>query len=408
VLTADGMGDGRCATAWLGGPDGLRPLRSFSGRAAINTFYSRITEWLGFNAMRHEGKVTGLAALAEPPPALLAHMGAHLNFRAGRFSTEDYHWPQHPDDAFFGELRAYSRAEVAAAAQATLEAAVCDWVRHEMQQTGVQDVALAGGLFGNVKVNQRIAALPGLRSLWISPNMGDGGLAVGAALLAAEAPLLRLQHVNLGPDIPAEAAAQAATGLRALPGPALDGAAAVLARGGAVARAAGRMEFGPRALGSRSIFAPAHDPAINQRLNAALQRSDFMPFAPMIRSEDAPALLIRLDRAPEAARFMTLCFDCTPAMRAEAPAAVHVDGTARPQVVHAAEAPALHALLTAYQARTGRRVLLNTSFNLHEEPIVHTAEDAVRTFARSGLDALWLGDRLLGQAGAPDPRGPGG
>ena len=390
VLTADGMGDGRCATAYVGGPEGLRLQRSVSGRAALNTFYSRVTEWLGFTPLRHEGKVTGLAALAEPPPALLQHFARHLRFEHGRFSTEAYHRPQHPDDAFYGELRRYRREEIAAAAQATLEGAITAWVQHEMNESGVTDVALAGGLFANVKLNERVANLPRLRSLWVFPNMSDGGLAVGAALAAAKAPLQPLLHVNLGPTA-GELSPAFAERLRRVRGvEPVEAAVRALARGGVVARACGRMEFGPRALGSRSLLAPAHDPQLADRLNAALARSDFMPFAPILREEDAPALLLGVEKAADAARFMTLCFDCTPAMRAEAPAAVHRDGTARPQLVSAAHDPALHALLTRYAAQTGRRVLLNTSFNRHEEPIVCSADEAARTFLDAGLDALWL------------------
>lgn len=157
------------------------------------------------------------------------------------------------------------------------------------------------------------------------------------------------------------------------------------------------MEWGPRALGNRSILAAPFDRSINDWLNEMLQRSEFMPFAPVVREEDVDRWFIGAHKAREAARFMTVCFDTTRAFKDQCPAAVHVDGTARPQLVRASEHPDLHRVLTLFGEKTGTPVLINTSFNMHEEPMVRTPTDALRAWRASGIPALWLGPHLLQQ-----------
>jgi carbamoyltransferase len=167
--------------------------------------------------------------------------------------------------------------------------------------------------------------------------------------------------------------------------------AAHLRAGRIVCRFTGRDELGPRALGNRSILFSARDPALGARVNRALGRDDCMPFGPVIAADDAAACL----REPPAGvdlDHMTVALDTTGSFRRECPGAVHVDGTARVQVVDRESAPELLALLGAYREAGGERALINTSFNLHGEPIVHSPRDAVRTFLASGLDVLYLGD----------------
>jgi len=159
------------------------------------------------------------------------------------------------------------------------------------------------------------------------------------------------------------------------------------------------MEWGPRALGNRSILASPFDASINDWLNGMLKRSEFMPFAPVVRLEDVDRWFSGVEKATDARRFMTVCFNVKPAFREKCPAAVHVDATARPQVVSAEDNPDLHALLTAFGERTGIPVLINTSFNMHEEPMVRTPSDAIRAWKASGIPALWLGEHLLSQDG---------
>ena len=402
VLTADAMGDGSSATAWVGQAGELEQRFRQSGLACINTFYSRITELLGFTPNRHEGKVTGLAAYAEPPAELLEHLRQRFRFVGPGFLRMNPTRLDRADDAYHRYILRWKREEVASAAQRVLEEMVTGFVRYHIRQTGLHDLAVSGGIFANVKLNQRIAELPEVHSLWVMPHMGDGGLAAGAALGSAGAAPRRLSHASLGPafgrrdcsksleraGLPREEVASMTT-LDGVAGD-VERVAAVLAGGGAVGRFHAAMEWGPRALGHRSVLAPATDPAVNEWLNERLSRSEFMPFAPVVRAEDAPEYFVGFDKASNAARFMTVCFDCTDTFKQLAPAAIHVDGTARPQVVSQVTDPDLHALLTRMDQLTGVPILINTSFNIHEEPIACTPDDGVRAYTQAKLDGLWM------------------
>ena len=398
VLTLDAMGDGTTATASRGHNGQLDSLWRQSGTAAISTFYSRITELLGFTANRHEGKITGLAAYVEPPERLVSHFRQRIRFTKGRFARMPRRRPETPDSPFWAEVRQWSREEVAAAAQRVLEEAAVAFVTHWVEQTGMGHLALAGGVFANVKVNQRISELSCVESIWVMPHMGDGGLAVGAAMGTSGAPPAALDHAYLGPQL-SDFDVYRALGNADLPryrgedvGGVVEAVAQKLAAGGVIARCSGPMEWGPRALGNRSIFATPADATINQTLNDRLKRTEFMPFAPIVRMEDAEQWFTGVEKAPEAARFMTVSFPTTPEFKQRCPAAVHVDGTARPQILDREDNPRVHDLLTRVGELTGTPVLINTSFNMHEEPIVSTPNDAIRAWKESSLDALWLGD----------------
>jgi carbamoyltransferase len=398
LLTLDAMGDGISATVWKGENGEMVRLFAQSGLASINTYYSRVTEYLGFTANRHEGKVTGLAAYAEAPPALLAHFAKQMRFVGPGFSRSNYLKRQSPKDAFFRELEAYSKEEIAAALQTNLEHAVTAMVRYWVQRTSMTHIAVAGGTFSNVKLNQRIAQMPEVDSFWVYPNMGDGGLAAGAALVGGRVAPHRMETAYLGPNPSTKdmAGALARAGLpRTKPKNLPQRVANLLAEGKVVAHFDGAMEWGPRALGNRSLLVRPDDPRINDWLNAQLDRTEFMPFAPIVSAEDAPNFFVGLDKAPEAARFMTVCFDCTPAFKEQAAGVVHVDGTARPQVLHRADNPRLYQILGAFKKKTGLASLVNTSFNLHEEPIVCTPNDAVRAWQGGRLDALAMGPYLV-------------
>jgi carbamoyltransferase len=159
------------------------------------------------------------------------------------------------------------------------------------------------------------------------------------------------------------------------------------------------MEYGPRALGNRSILYPAREPEVNQWLNHQLGRTEFMPFAPAALASEAQRLFKNLSGCEKTAEFMTITFDCTEEMRRLCPAAVHVDGTARPQLVSERSNPGFHKILRGYFERTGIPALINTSFNMHEEPIVCSPADAVRAFLIGNIDYLAIGPYLV-----PHPR----
>ena len=225
--------------------------------------------------------------------------------------------------------------------------------------------------------------------------------APGAALLEFQGnPALnrRLNDVYLGPHYSNDQIAEALRTAR-LPfteyRPVEPKIAALLAAGKVVARFDGRMEYGPRALGHRSILYHAKEPAVNQWLNQRLGRTEFMPFAPATLYEHRDANYLNMSGADYAAEFMTITFDCTESMKRDCPAAVHVDGTARPQLVSESGSPGFHRLLTEYYRLTGVPSVINTSFNMHEEPIVCTPDDAIRAFLQGNLDYLAIGDFIV-------------
>ena len=310
-----------------------------------------------------------------------------------------------PLRAWLAPLRACRREDVCAWLQRGLTQDLLALARHEVATVGGEVLALAGGVFANVRLNQALAEGAGAARLHVFPHMGDGGLAAGAALSVAHrdggVPRERLPHVFLGPS--PEDVGRVLDGVGApfhvehpaSPDVLTRRVAALLAAGKVVAVCRGPMEYGPRALGHRSILAPANDMEVTMRLNASLDRSDFMPFAPVILSDGHEDWIDLPARARHAATFMTVTAHARPRMRAALPAAVHVDGTLRPQIVEAGTQPFLHAVLTDYHTLTGLPAVLNTSFNLHEEPIVESAAQALATFERARLDALVLGDALV-------------
>jgi carbamoyltransferase len=406
VITLDGGGDGLSGSVYVGRDGRLTKLGDVDSFNSLGNFYSYVTALCGFKAERHEGKITGLAAYGHP--VYLDTLREFVEYRdPGRIR---YRVPMYHQSALRRLTerlpQGFDRADLAASVQELLEEIGVAFVRYWLRRTGLRNVAVAGGVFANVKFNQRVHALDEVDRFFIHPAMDDGGLSVGSALalLAEERPesasamIGHLPHVYLGPEFRNEEIAQAigAAGCEARPEPQIhDAIAELLQRGHVVARFTGRVEYGPRALGNRSILYRADDPSVNDWLNERLQRTEFMPFAPATLSEHADGCFIGLDGARDPARFMTVTFDCTETMKRQSPGVVHCDGTARPQLVDHETAPDLHGILSAYHRRTGVPSIVNTSFNMHEEPIVCTPEDALRAFRLGHLDYLAMGDFLV-------------
>lgn len=396
ALTADSMGDGLSATVGDCRDGRIVRLWSADARHSLGRFYEIVTEALGFLPSRHEGKVTGLAARGDPArigvPSPFSWQGDRLVY-GGPDGSAGVAWVR---DRL---VRRHGREDVCAWAQAILEENLVGLARTWLRRTGHRRLVVAGGVFANVRLNQRLHELDGVEGFFVCPNMGDGGLAVGAVAAAGGIAARAIDSVFWGDAFtPAEAAAALrAAGLAAEEAGDIDERiAARLAAGDIVAVCRGAMEWGPRALGNRSILASATAPAVSERLNRQLVRSDFMPFAPAILAEQAGDLLRGIGAARQAGRFMTCCFAATDRLRREHPAVVHVDGTVRAQIVDADANPALHRVLTALQRRTGSGVALNTSFNRHEEPIVRTPAEAIATWRQAGLDALALENAWIG------------
>lgn len=396
VVTFDGYGSGNCGGIYTGGPDGLKPLVKFPFPNSLGIFYEHVTSGLGFKPSRHEGKIVGLAAYGNAK-----HLADVL---LARFDTTDGDIRiRNGLNHFFTRALAenFAKRDVAAAYQYVLEEIARRTVAYWVQKTGLTNIVMSGGVNANVKLNQRIREIPGVGGIFVYPNMGDGGCGTGAAMLAfGHGNIQRgpLENVYYGPDY------SDADIKRALDAAELryerhddveDRIGELLANDSIVGRFNGRMEYGPRALGNRSVLYPAKEPEVNQWLNQQLGRTEFMPFAPAALMEAGPRLFKNLSGCEKAAEFMTVTFDCTDEMKRLCPAAVHVDGTARPQLVSERTNKSFYRIIKAYEARSGIPSVINTSFNMHEEPIICSPEDAVRAFLLGNIDYLAAGSFIV-------------
>jgi carbamoyltransferase len=396
IVTLDGYGSGLAGSVSIGRDGRIERVHGIDYPHSLGTFYESVTSGLGFKPSRHEGKIVGLAAYGDP--------SVLRDVLLSRFAQDDGNFRiLESNNIYFARLLAsqFPKIDVAAAYQHVLERVATRYVRHYLEQSGLRRVVLSGGVVANVKLNQRIRDLPGVESIFIHPNMGDGGCGTGAALLefVGRRELGQpLGDVFLGPAY-SEAEITEALRRAQLPfdhHPSIEPTIArLIAAGKVVARFNGRMEYGPRALGNRSILYHAREPQVNQWLNQRLGRTEFMPFAPATLAEHRHLCYQNTEGAEYAAQFMTLTFDCTDFMKRESPAAVHVDGTARPQLVTPTSNPSFYAVLTEYHRLTGLPSVINTSFNMHEEPIVCSPDDAIRAFLQGNLDYLAIGRFLV-------------
>jgi carbamoyltransferase len=417
VVTMDGGGDGDCCHVYDGRGGQLKLLQTIDSYHSLGNYYAYVTALCGFKAKRHEGKITGLAAHGRPVHEdLLASM---INCRNGRLANSGRVLFNGALERLRARLPAdWAAADLAASIQKVSEDVARSFVRYWVEKTGHRNVALAGGLFANVRINEEILGLDPVENVFIHPGMSDEGLGVGAALAldhetrsAAGLPYQAkfLPHVYLGTDIDEAASLNALRNLGLeveRPGDMASRVADLLANGHVVARAAGRMEYGPRALGNRTIMFNPSDPTVNDWLNDLLHRTEFMPFAPSCLDEAANELFVNVDGARDAARFMTITFHTTHRMNGLGGGAVHLDGTARPQLVRRQDAAEYHDIIARYRSLTDMPAIINTSFNMHEEPIVCTADDAVRAFLDSSLDYMQLGPFVVkGPKGSAEARG---
>ncbi|MEM6619006.1 MAG: carbamoyltransferase C-terminal domain-containing protein [Pseudomonadota bacterium] len=420
VITLDGEGDGLSGTVSVLDRDRLQRLTSVPDDLSVGNVYSHVTRQLGYKVSRHEGKITGLAAFGDPERGtgllrdamavkdgafgMAASLGDRLSMTLSDSLTQGR-------VAFFrarprkvaARIAHLSAEDQAAAVQTWLEEVTCDFVRHWVGATGKRNVALAGGVFANVKLNQRIADLPGVEAVFVCPNMGDGGNALGAAWVAHERftglPPARTEmpHAYWGPaptrgEIDMALAASPLKLSVVEPEDLPATVALAIHDGQIVGWFQGAMEYGPRALGHRSIVARPTERHLNEKLNRRLSRTEFMPFAPscLIEARDE-VFVIDKPGTVHTAEFMTITYDVRPEWSERIGAVVHVDNTARPQFVDAAHNPDYHAMIAAYRDLSGLPLVVNTSFNVHEEPIVCVPAEGLRALEDGVIDALAIG-----------------
>lgn len=406
IFTFDGRGDLKSTTAAIGDKRGIREVDYRLSFDSLGFLYGQITHYLGYKPHRHEGKVTGLAAYGDPAKTLPLYRRL-MSFEDGAIVAHlapyrPFYTNLHPD--LVAELDRHKPEDIAAGVQTHCEELVTQYVAYWMKKADrpdIRNVCLAGGVAANVKINQRVAELPGIDAVYVFPHMGDGGLPLGhcceAHFETTGQAKVAMPDVYLGPSFKQghlESALRQLDGrVVAQPCPdRVNAAVEDLMQNRVVGWFQGRMEYGPRALGGRSILHHTRDASVNDWLNKRMRRTEFMPFAPVTPIEYAADCYVGWKAEDACTPFMTKTFDCTPSFRASHPAVVHVDGTARPQVVTAECNGFYYQVVKNYCDRTGERALINTSFNAHEEPIVCSPEDAVGSLLDDVVDVLFIED----------------
>ncbi len=442
VLTMDGVGEWATTSVGMGSGNELEMLKEIRFPHSLGLLYSAFTYYTGFRVNSGEYKLMGLAPYGEPKYAerILKEMidlkpdgSFHLNMRYLNYCTGLTMTNERFDEFFGGPVRKPAEPleqrhmDVAASVQAVVEEAVVRMARGIKAETGARNLCLAGGVALNCVANGKLLREQLYDGIWIQPAAGDAGGALGAALCVHHRFLGqprtpdnardRMQGAYLGPSYGQEDIERRLTlagarfevlGNESL----ITNTAQALADGKAVGWFQGRMEFGPRALGARSILADARSPTMQKLLNLKVKyRESFRPFAPSVLREkvnewfeidqDSPYMLLIAGIQADKRRSMTteeqalFGIEKLNVARSEIPAVTHVDYSARIQTVHKATNSRYHALISAFEALTGCPVIVNTSFNIRGEPIVCTPEDAFRCFMGSEIERLAIGNCFL-------------
>ena len=399
VVTLDGLGDGLSATISTFRDGRLHRVAASPARHSLGVFFEHVTNLLNMRELEDEGKVMALADYAAPIADADNPLLPWVQVRDGVIETK---WPGHGLRAPLARVHwRFPNEQFAFLAQKVVEHTATALVRDAIRLTGLRVVALAGGVVSNVKATRRVRLLPEVEAVFVFPHMGDGGLALGAAVLGAVASSgdvhLDPDHLDLGPsfDPREQESALRAAGLNAdtvdeLP----QTVATLLAEGRIVMWFQGAMEYGPRALGHRSVLARPDRLDIRDRLNLALKRRVwYQPFCPSMLESDARQLLADWDGGRN--RAMTMAYQVAEQYRCRMAGVMSVDGTCRPQIVSDEDSGVFADLLREARGRWGSGVVLNTSFNIHGEPLVCSPAEAVDVFLRSGADALAMGPFLV-------------
>jgi carbamoyltransferase len=415
VLTADGVGEWSTTAIGHGQGLDLELHEELHYPHSLGLLYSAFTTYLGFEANEGEYKVMGMAAYGQP--RYVDEVRRLINVAAdGSFALDLRYFAYHQSlraisqefVRLFGPPRRAEAeldskyADLAASIQRVTEDTLVAIAQHAREATGARNLCLAGGVALNCVANARVLKEAGFERLYVQPAAGDSGGCIGAAgylyhTVLRQPRVWTMDHAQLGPEYSdAEIGAfldQAGVRYTRLDRDArVRGIARLLADGNVVGWFQGRMEFGPRALGGRSILANPRDPTMRDKLNAKIKhREPFRPFAPSVLAGSAPRYFDLRDDSP----FMLLVADVHPDQREVIPAVTHADGTARVQTVTHAQQPLYYELIEAFGQLTGTPVLLNTSFNVRGEPIVCTPADAYNCFAHTDIDFLVLGSYLV-------------
>ena len=406
-----------------------RDLARIPNTASLGYLYTAITNRYNFKPTFHEGKITGLASYGEGGKALdfllskvhVTNGVPHFDIPSNRVLRLVHELIQRTTKrsdlvysldnlADLAAKKSTNYPDLAAAVQDVLEISVCKIVEHFIEKTDEVDLTLSGGVFANVKLNQRITEMKKVQKVSVFPAMGDGGLSIGGAWDYLHSigkltnnkkysdmyldPQVELGQLDLGGQsldgFPALVVEENAGQLRAKK------IAQLVNEGQIVGLMYGSMEFGPRALLHRSIIADPRNKEINDTLNRRLRRTEFMPFAPVCKFEDANTLF-HIDNFKDLTSFQYMTMTCGVRENwiERIPAVVHVDKTARPQILPENDTSFASEILTEFKSQTGIPCLINTSFNVHEEPIVRTLNDGIRALQSRAVDWIATENRLI-------------
>jgi carbamoyltransferase len=415
VITLDNTGDGRCGSVSIArGPGEFRRIKSHQSLHSVGMMYTAITRYLGMKPVEDEYKTMGLAPYARSPQAETAYhiLRTHMDLSSDGLEIVNKTglWENAYIQRFHSELAGFRFDNIAAGVQRLIEELVTGYLKAWSRKTGIRKLALGGGVFMNVKLNMLINEMDDFDQVYFLPSCGDESIAAGAALKCAwdlhrlagkEFDPEPLGPLYLGPGFSNQDVEET---LKKYKGRLQwrkyedieHKTAELLADNLVVGRMSGRMEFGARALGNRSILARADSLNNVRKINAAIKMRDFwMPFAPSVlweRRHDYITNNVKESPAP----YMILAFQSTALAAKELVAALHSsDLSCRPQLVETDWNPRFYRLLKHYEEITGFGGVLNTSFNLHGDPIVCTPLDAVETYLQSDLDVLTMEDYMI-------------
>jgi carbamoyltransferase len=408
VVIMDGRGAWEATSIWRGNAGRLEHVLTIPFPNSIGYFYSEFTEFLGFHRNSDEWKVMGLAPYGRPG----VDLSAFLDPQSAPYTVHTDQLvaggtsPFEKMNAILGAPRVEEseiderHKNIAFSVQEACELAMRSVVKMALEKTRSRNLCLAGGVALNSKANGKIVAAGIVDNFFVQPAASDDGVALGAAMApymddGGKLPNKAMRHAYLGPSFGDETIEPVLKTYKLrytrLPDTAAT-AAELLSQGKILGWFQGRMEFGPRALGSRSILADPRDPEMNAKVNNAVKfREWWRPFAPSFKKEAAGEYLESATDSP----FMILTAQVRAEKRGIIPSVTHVDGSARPQTVEKEVNPLYWRLIDEFGKRTGVPVIMNTSFNLRGEAIVHTPTDAIRTFFSSGMDALVIGSFLV-------------
>lgn len=400
VLTLDGRGEKATTSYSMGDGNQLRWLGQVNFPHSLGLLYEQVTGYLGFQPSSDEYKVMALASFGKPRYRSIFREAVQVG-QNGQYTIQPLNLEEHFGPARLKggplEQRHY---DIAHSLQIVLEETALQLVDWLYETTHAENLCLAGGVALNCVMNARIRDRGPFKHMWVQPAAGDAGTALGAALwidaLERDTNERRycMDHAFLGPSYSDDEIEQflrwSKLPYRRLTNIAEE-VADILAQDKVIGWFQHRLEFGPRALGARSILASPISPTMQARLNEIKDREDFRPVAPVVLEEEASNWFAKAHVSP----FMLFIYDVLPDKADSIPAVRHVDGTARIQTINRQQHPLYYDLIKAFQARTGVPVLVNTSFNTRGEPIVCTPRDAVECFWTSPLDALAIGSFLL-------------